>query len=312
MGQQSSSGRVGRHRQERLHRHRAPSFPTLFATRSRTALSVSALSATIAAGVTAAGVAASAAPGALAHLSGDSTSIGHTSQSAGSTAQATASHPFAELPVVAPAGDEAPAKRFVPGSAAAHEWAESVADSLSEPAVAAVQRKKRPVITTTAAATGTSGGHRTATTSGSRSGSRSGSGGQWVHPMPSAGVTSCFGPRGGRLHAGVDLAAAHGTPIVAAGAGTVVSAGPAGGYGNAVLIRHANGYLTHYGHMSEIQVAAGQRVTAGEQIGLEGSTGHSTGPHLHFEVHAGHYKNPIEPTAWMHAHGVDISGCPTP
>ncbi|MEU8237858.1 M23 family metallopeptidase [Actinoplanes missouriensis] len=293
MCQQSSSGRVGRHRQERLHRHRAPSLPTLFATRSRTALSVSALSATIAAGVTAAGVAATAAPGAPA-------------------AHITASHPFAELPVVAPDGDEAPAKRFVPGSAAADEWAVSVADSMSEPVVAAVQRKKRPAITTTATGTGTSGGHRTATSSGTDTGVGVGSGGQWVHPMPSAGVTSCFGPRWGRLHAGVDLAAAHGTPIVAAGAGTVVSAGPAGGYGNAVLIRHANGYLTHYGHMSAIQVAAGQHVAAGEQIGLEGSTGHSTGPHLHFEVHAGHYKNPIEPTAWMHAHGVDISGCTTP
>ena len=131
----------------------------------------------------------------------------------------------------------------------------------------------------------------------------------WVNPNPTARVTSCFGPRWGRLHAGVDLAAPDHTPIVAAGAGVVVRAGAAEGYGNAVLIDHGNGYLTHYGHLSVIAVQVGQRVTAGERIGDEGSTGHSTGPHLHFEVHDGYYKNPIEPTEWMHQHGVDIPGC---
>ncbi|AGZ39304.1 M23 family metallopeptidase [Actinoplanes friuliensis] len=134
----------------------------------------------------------------------------------------------------------------------------------------------------------------------------------WVNPLPEAAVTSCFGQRWGRLHAGVDLAAADGTRIRAAGAGTVVAAGPAEGYGNAVLIDHGNGYLTHYGHMSAITVVLGQKVKAGDQIGNEGSTGHSTGPHLHFEVHEGTYQNPIEPTRWMHDHGVDIPGCPTP
>ena len=131
----------------------------------------------------------------------------------------------------------------------------------------------------------------------------------WVNPNPTARVTSCFGPRWGRLHAGVDLAAADHTPIVAAGAGVVVRAGAAEGYGNAVLIDHGNGYLTHYGHLSVIAVQVGQRVAAGERIGDEGSTGHSTGPHLHFEVHEGYYKNPVEPTEWMHEHGVDIPGC---
>jgi murein DD-endopeptidase MepM/ murein hydrolase activator NlpD len=132
----------------------------------------------------------------------------------------------------------------------------------------------------------------------------------WVNPLPEAVVTSCFGERWGRLHAGVDLAAAYGTPIRAAGAGTVIAAGPAEGYGNAVLIDHHNGYLTHYGHMSEIKVKVGQQVTTGQYIGNEGSTGHSTGPHLHFEVHKGTYKNPIEPTEWLRQHGVEIPGCP--
>jgi murein DD-endopeptidase MepM/ murein hydrolase activator NlpD len=133
----------------------------------------------------------------------------------------------------------------------------------------------------------------------------------WVNPSPAAIVSSCFGQRWGRLHAGVDMAGPHGSMIVAAGAGLVVTAGPAGGYGNAVLIDHGNGYLTHYGHLSAITVQAGQRVAAGQQIGAEGSTGHSTGPHLHFEVHQGFYQNPIEPTQWMHERGVDINGCAT-
>jgi murein DD-endopeptidase MepM/ murein hydrolase activator NlpD len=131
----------------------------------------------------------------------------------------------------------------------------------------------------------------------------------WVNPLPEAATTSCYGPRWGRLHAGVDLAAPNGTRIRAAGAGTVTAAGPADGYGNAVLIDHGNGYLTHYGHMSAITVTVGQHVTAGDQIGNEGSTGHSTGPHLHFEVHEGTYQNPIEPTGWMRDHGVIITGC---
>ncbi len=134
---------------------------------------------------------------------------------------------------------------------------------------------------------------------------------QWVNPLPEGAVTSCFGERWGRLHAGVDLATAEGTPIRAAGAGVIVAAGPAEGYGNAVLIDHGDGYLTHYGHLSTISVTVGQHVTAGEQIGAEGSTGHSTGPHLHFEVHKGYYKNPIEPTRWMYDHGVEIPGCVT-
>ncbi|MEU4239370.1 M23 family metallopeptidase [Actinoplanes sp. NPDC026619] len=134
-------------------------------------------------------------------------------------------------------------------------------------------------------------------------------GAAWVNPNPTARVTSCFGPRWGRQHEGVDMAAPDGTPIVAAGAGVVVRAGVEQGYGNAVLIDHGDGWLTHYGHLSVIGVVAGQRVVAGEQIGNEGSTGHSTGPHLHFEVHQGYYQNPVEPTGWMHLHGIDIQGC---
>ncbi|MEV4346076.1 M23 family metallopeptidase [Actinoplanes sp. NPDC049596] len=134
-------------------------------------------------------------------------------------------------------------------------------------------------------------------------------GAAWVNPNPAGRVTSCYGQRWGRLHAGVDIAGPNGSPILAAGAGVVVRAGEAAGYGNAVLIDHGNGYLTHYGHMSAIAVRDGEHVAVGQRIGDEGSTGHSTGPHLHFEVHAGHYKNPVEPTRWLHEHGVALRGC---
>jgi murein DD-endopeptidase MepM/ murein hydrolase activator NlpD len=131
----------------------------------------------------------------------------------------------------------------------------------------------------------------------------------WVHPIPGASTSSCYGSRWGRLHAGVDLAAPHGTPIRAAGAGTVTDAGWVfGGYGISVVVDHHNGYLTHYAHASEVKVSPGQGVSAGETIALEGSTGNSTGPHLHFEVHQGMW-NQIEPTAWLRGQGVDIGGC---
>ncbi|WP_374728280.1 M23 family metallopeptidase [Catenuloplanes atrovinosus] len=130
----------------------------------------------------------------------------------------------------------------------------------------------------------------------------------WVDPMPDGRTTSCFGRRWGRLHAGIDLAAASGTTVRAAGAGTVVTAGSNyGGYGLSVLVDHGNGFYTHYAHLSRVSVAAGDRVTAGQRIGAEGSTGNSTGPHLHFEVHDGRW-NQVDPAAWMASRGVDL-GC---
>ncbi len=104
---------------------------------------------------------------------------------------------------------------------------------------------------------------------------RAGSGyGYRVHPI--------FGSR--RLHSGVDIAGPTGQPIVAAAAGQVVSAGWRGGYGLAVVIDHGGGLATLYAHQSQVVVGAGQVVEAGQQIGHIGSTGQSTGPHLHFEV----------------------------
>jgi murein DD-endopeptidase MepM/ murein hydrolase activator NlpD len=97
-------------------------------------------------------------------------------------------------------------------------------------------------------------------------------------------VTSGYGWRWGRLHEGVDIAAPSGTPIWAAAAGTVIYAGWLGGYGNLVVVDHGNGLATAYAHASALLMSVGQSVGQGETVALVGSTGNSSGPHLHFEV----------------------------
>jgi len=90
--------------------------------------------------------------------------------------------------------------------------------------------------------------------------------------------------RWGRMHEGIDIAATIGTPIHAAASGTVIHAGWLGGYGNLVVVDHGDGLATAYAHASAILVAVGQQVSQGDTLSLVGSTGNSTGPHLHFEV----------------------------
>lgn len=121
-------------------------------------------------------------------------------------------------------------------------------------------------------------------------------------PINGARLSSGYGMRRhpilgySRMHQGTDFAAPTGTPILAAGDGTVVRAGPYGGYGNYVRIRHANGYETAYAHMSRFArgMRAGTRVRQGQVIGYVGTTGRSTGPHLHYEVmQRGRQMNPM-------------------
>ena len=115
-------------------------------------------------------------------------------------------------------------------------------------------------------------------------------------------ITSPFGPRWGRLHAGVDLACGTGCPVRAAVAGVVLSAGNEGGYGKAVRIQHADGSTALYAHNSAVTVSKGQKVAAGDLIAREGNSGNSTGPHLHFEVRVG--GSPVNPVTWLRARGV--------
>jgi murein DD-endopeptidase MepM/ murein hydrolase activator NlpD len=107
--------------------------------------------------------------------------------------------------------------------------------------------------------------------------------GGYMWPV-SGPVTSPFGWRWGRMHEGIDIAVPSGTPVHASAAGTVIYASWMEGYGNFVIVDHGGGIATAYGHNTSVAVAVGQSVAQGQVIAYSGSTGHSTGPHVHFEV----------------------------
>ncbi|GAA4813070.1 peptidoglycan DD-metalloendopeptidase family protein [Streptomyces ziwulingensis] len=108
-------------------------------------------------------------------------------------------------------------------------------------------------------------------------------------------------------HTGTDFVVPTGTSLKAVGAGTVVSAGWGGAYGNQVVIQLSDGHYAQYGHLSSLSVAGGETVTAGQQIGLSGATGNVTGPHLHFEIRTTpDYGSDIDPLAYLRAHGVSV------
>ncbi|MGW1562817.1 M23 family metallopeptidase [Streptomyces sp. NPDC002144] len=108
-------------------------------------------------------------------------------------------------------------------------------------------------------------------------------------------------------HTGIDFHAATGTAVHAVGYGTVVQTGWGGAYGNQIVIKMNDGTYTQYGHLSSIGVSVGQKVVTGQQIGLSGSTGNTTGPHLHFEARTTpEYGSDIDPVAYLRSHGVNV------
>ena len=123
---------------------------------------------------------------------------------------------------------------------------------------------------------------------------RSSSGLIWPVSGP---VTSGFGWRWGRMHEGIDIGVPTGTPVVAAAAGQVIHAGWLGGYGNLVVIDHGGGLATAYGHNSSIVVGYGSSVAQGQVVAYAGSTGNSTGPHVHFEVRVN--GSPVDPLGYL-------------
>ena len=127
----------------------------------------------------------------------------------------------------------------------------------------------------------------------------SGEVGGFLNPLNGAGrISSTYGARWGSFHKGIDLAASAGTPIYAAASGKVVYSGyNSGGYGNLMIIEHSNGYQTYYAHCSRLYANVGDSVSKGQRIAGVGSTGDSTGNHLHFEVRKN--GSPVNPASYI-------------
>ena len=143
------------------------------------------------------------------------------------------------------------------------------------------------------------------------SGASESTGSGWAAPVENPNVTTQYRASGASwssgYHTGSDFQAASGTSVRSIGPGTVVSAGWSGSYGNEVVIQHSDGMYSQYAHLSSLEVSAGQTVTGGQQLGLSGSTGNSTGPHLHFEVRTGpSYGSDVDPIAYLRSHGVSV------
>lgn len=128
---------------------------------------------------------------------------------------------------------------------------------------------------------------------------------RWVMPLEHPLLTSHFGMRWGRLHAGLDFGAPVGTRIFAMSSGVVTKTENAGGYGNKIEITYWDGTVSYFAHLSEIDVTVGQHVRPGTYVGKSGNTGHSTGPHLHMEIHP-KGGEPIDPLPWLKAHGINV------
>jgi murein DD-endopeptidase MepM/ murein hydrolase activator NlpD len=133
----------------------------------------------------------------------------------------------------------------------------------------------------------------------------------YTKPVDGATLGTSWGTAGSMWssghHTGQDFVVPTGTPVHAVAAGKVVTAGWGGAYGNQVVIQHSDGKYSQYGHMSSLQVSAGQTVTEGQEIGLSGATGNVTGPHVHFEIRTTpDYGSDIDPVAYLRSHGVAL------
>lgn len=126
---------------------------------------------------------------------------------------------------------------------------------------------------------------------------------EWARPATGP-LSSLYGARWGAQHLGLDIAAAYGSTVVSASAGKVIFSGWNGGYGKLVIVEHPGGYTTRYGHNSALLVEVGEQVEAGTPIAKVGSTGYSSGPHLHFEIRQG--TKALNPLPFMEKRNVDM------
>ncbi|MBK8756731.1 MAG: M23 family metallopeptidase [Actinomycetales bacterium] len=129
----------------------------------------------------------------------------------------------------------------------------------------------------------------------------------WVKPLNSSYVlTSGYAWRWGRMHPAQDFAIPVGTPVKAMSSGVVILAGWSGGYGYKVEIKYWDGTVSWYAHNSSVKVKVGQTVSPGQVVSLSGNTGHSTGPHLHLEIHPGGGDGTVSPLSWLRQKGMPM------
>ncbi|WP_369179980.1 M23 family metallopeptidase [Streptomyces mutabilis] len=200
-------------------------------------------------------------------------------------------HPGLKLSIGAQAADSAPSSS-----------AESEKPAAEKPA-APQKSAEKPAKSESAEKTSSSESNTSAQSAGTTSG--------FTSPVPGGTVGTPYHQTGSMwssgYHTGTDFVVPTGTSLKAVGAGTVVSAGWGGAYGNQVVIQLADGHYAQYAHLSSLSVSAGQSVTAGQQVGLSGATGNVTGPHLHFEIRTTpDYGSDVDPIAYLRSHGVSL------
>ncbi|MBQ1097328.1 peptidoglycan DD-metalloendopeptidase family protein [Streptomyces sp. b94] len=207
-------------------------------------------------------------------------------------------HPGLKLSV----GEQA-AKSSAPSSAESEKPAEKPA----APKESSAEKSEPAQKPSDAAKTSSSDSSDSSNTSAQSAGTTGG----FVSPVPGGTVGTPYHQTGSMwssgYHTGTDFVIPTGTSLKAVGAGTVVSAGWGGAYGNQVVIQLADGHYAQYAHLSSLSVSAGQSVTAGQQVGLSGATGNVTGPHLHFEIRTTpDYGSDVDPIAYLRSHGVSL------
>ncbi|MCJ0868362.1 transglycosylase family protein [Streptomyces sp. AP-93] len=167
-----------------------------------------------------------------------------------------------------------------------------------------------PAAPKSSSSSSSSSSSKSSDSSGSSKSSSRSSSAEGVLPVSGGSISARYHQAGGwaaGYHTGIDFAVSTGTPVRAAAAGTVVSSGWQGAYGNAVVIKHDDGRYTLSAHLSSATASEGERVWAGEQVGRSGNTGNSTGPHLHFEVRSSNsYGADVNPVTWLNGLGVSL------
>ncbi|KUO19339.1 M23 family metallopeptidase [Streptomyces dysideae] len=217
-------------------------------------------------------------------------------------------HPGLKLTIGKKAATSAPK---TPSSSSSSSGSSASKPKASDTSAAKSKSKSSSSSKTTTATRSAETAASSKTTTATRSAETAASSSGFTSPVAGAAVSTAYRTAGSMwssgYHTGVDFVVPTGSSLKAVGAGTVVSAGWGGAYGNQVVIQLADGRYAQYAHLSSLSVSAGQTVTAGQQVGLSGATGNVTGPHLHFEIRTSpDYGSDVDPVAYLRSKGIAV------